>query len=142
MTANEHTRQCRSDYKILLAEDDLINQKVALASLNQLGYRADLVANGEKAVRRLEQKWYDIVLMDCQMPRMDGYQAAKHIRNPGSRVMNRNVPVNWIAQGVPVVDGKTDGSRAGGRIDATRVMVGHGTQGRLIINQGGGTSQR
>jgi CheY-like chemotaxis protein len=83
----------RVGWRLLLVEDNSINQRVALAILSRLGYRADTVANGREAVTALCRAPYDLVLMDCQMPEMDGYEATRAIRAEGSPVLNRTLPI-------------------------------------------------
>ena len=89
----EHEVTAPPDLRILLVEDNIINQKVAQSLLGKIGYKADVVANGLEALRALEQIDYDLVLMDCQMPEMDGFAATLRIRDTSSAVLNHNVPI-------------------------------------------------
>ena len=93
--------------RVLIAEDNVVNQKVAMRQLRKLGYQADAVANGMEVLAALEHISYDVILMDCQMPELDGYEATQRIRSreraqppaPGSQ------PVRVIAMTANAMDG-------------------------------------
>lgn len=78
----------RSNIKILVVEDNPINQEVALGRLRQFGITADVVENGRKAIEAVQEKNYDLVLMDCRMPKMDGFQATREIRQLSGEAKN------------------------------------------------------
>jgi CheY-like chemotaxis protein/HPt (histidine-containing phosphotransfer) domain-containing protein len=99
----------------LLAEDDPINQLVGSGFLLSLGCSVDIAENGSEALRLLSQNEYHAVLMDCQMPQMDGFEATTAIRDPGSTVRNHDVPV--IAQTAYVLEHNRDKCLAAGMND-------------------------
>jgi signal transduction histidine kinase/response regulator of citrate/malate metabolism/HPt (histidine-containing phosphotransfer) domain-containing protein len=97
--------------KVLIAEDNPINQKVALLQLKRMGYSADLAANGFEVLAALERVPYDIILMDCQMPGMDGYTATRRIREIYQR------PIRIIAMTANAMAGDREKSLEAGMDD-------------------------
>ena len=69
-----------SDIRLLLAEDNVVNQNVALALLNKIGLAADVVTNGQRVLEAVARRPYDLILMDCQMPELDGYETTRRLR--------------------------------------------------------------
>ena len=79
--------------RVLIVEDNLVNQKVARGLVEKLGLLAEVASNGREALDMMVRSRYDLVLMDCQMPVMDGYEAATLLRKPDTGTLDPNVPV-------------------------------------------------
>ena len=92
ITRHSLMEETGSKIRILLAEDNIINQKVALGVLAKIGYRADVASNGREVLTALEKTPYDLILMDVQMPEMDGFEATAAIRQKESE-MGRHIPI-------------------------------------------------
>jgi CheY-like chemotaxis protein len=75
-----HAQRAHGKNRVLLAEDNVVNQKVATRFLEKLQYRVDVVADGRAAITAWQRGHYDLILMDCQMPELDGYEATREIR--------------------------------------------------------------
>jgi signal transduction histidine kinase/CheY-like chemotaxis protein len=99
--------------RVLLAEDNPVNQKVIVRMLEKLGYRVDIANDGSEAVQAACSSRYDIVLMDCEMPTMDGYQATRAIRNAESS--ESRTPI--VALTANVMNGSRDKCLAAGMDD-------------------------
>jgi CheY-like chemotaxis protein len=105
---------------VLVVEDNKVNQKVAVALLNRLGVRVDVASNGREAVERVQARPYDLVLMDCQMPIMNGYDATVEIRRREGAAPH--IPI--IAMTADVIDDSKERALQAGMNDFVAKPVG------------------
>ena len=104
----------RNASRILLVEDNPVNRQVAVAMLNKLGFRCDIATNGQEAVDAVVKNAYQIVFMDCQMPIMDGFEAAKTIRLREVKKENKSSHVHIIALTANAMQGDRERCLAAG----------------------------
>jgi len=121
--------------RILVAEDNRINQRVVLAQLDELGHNAVAVANGLEALAALDEVGYDAVLMDCQMPEMDGYEAAALIR---ARKQFRDLPI--IAMTASAMAGDRERCLAAGMNDYLTKPFGLAELAQALLRVAGRTA--
>lgn len=137
-TTNSNAAVCpavKRLHRILLAEDNSVNQKVALAILKKLGYCAEAVGDGAEAIAALRTVPYDLVLMDCEMPVMDGFAATAAIRDTGSGVLNPQVPV--IALTAHAAEGDRNRCLAAGMNDYIPKPIQPATLAAVLERWGG-----
>ena len=122
--------------RLLVAEDNAVNQRLILLQLKKLGYHADLASNGAEAIRALELAAYDAILMDCQMPEMDGYETTRAIRQD-----KRFAGVRIIAMTANAMEGDREKCLSAGMDDylskPTRIDVLKNVLSRCLSREGG-----
>jgi signal transduction histidine kinase/DNA-binding response OmpR family regulator len=106
--------------RILVAEDNIVNQRVALLQLERLGHRADVAANGLEVISAIETVHYDVIFMDCQMPELDGYEATRRLRTRESERRARGekfTPLHIVAMTANAMQGDREACLAAGMDD-------------------------
>ncbi len=124
----------RTRPRILVAEDNLVNQKLAVRMLERLGYQPDIVSNGNEALAAFEREVYSAIVMDCQMPVMDGYEATRHIREQEQRpqASRDRVHIPIIALTANAMQGDRERCKAAGMDDYLSKPVKIDDLGRIL----------
>jgi CheY-like chemotaxis protein len=124
----------RTRPRVLVAEDNLVNQKLAVRMLERLGYQPDIVSNGEEAMAAFEREVYAAIIMDCQMPVMDGYEATRLIRDREQRPdVSRDRPhIPIIALTANAMQGDRERCKAAGMDDYLSKPVRTDDLGRIL----------
>ena len=117
-----------SKSRILVAEDNIVNQKVMQAMLNKLGYSCEIVPTGIEVLERLRKTHYSLILMDCQMPTMDGYEATREIRQLQGSL--KDIPI--IAVTAEAIRGDRERCIAAGMNDYLSKPISLGDLGKKI----------
>ncbi len=124
---------------VLVAEDNAVNQLIIDAMLKQLGHEVTLAADGQRALDALAQSDFDLVLMDCNMPEMDGLEATRRLRNGSAGALDANVPV--IALTANAMDGDRETCLAAGMNDFLAKPVSIAALRQAIERVRSGTSE-
>lgn len=123
-------REHAKNFRVLLAEDNVINQKVALGTLKNFGIDGHVVSNGREAYELINKASFDIILMDCQMPEMDGYEATIKIRQSGDERI-RTIPI--IAMTANVMQGDRERCLEAGMNDYISKPVNQDDLERILL---------
>jgi PAS domain S-box-containing protein len=115
-SAETHVKPTAQTLRILLAEDNAVNQKLAMRQLQKLGFMAHAVGNGAEVLPEFQRVPYDVILMDCQMPEMDGYEVTRRIREFEKQNAGR-VPVYIIAVTAHALEGDREHCLSAGMND-------------------------
>ena len=133
--SHEKPEQWPQGTRILLVEDNRVNQVVALSVLKKIGLKADVAVNGIEALKILQSATliqpYTAVIMDCQMPEMDGYETTRRIRGGEAGMININLPI--IAMTANVMQGDKEKCLAAGMDDYLTKPIGLGVLKEKLI---------
>ena len=132
----EGGQPAREPLRVLVAEDNPVNQTVMKRLLERLGCVVEVVPDGEQALKRFEAGTFGLILMDCQMPRMDGYAATQAIRELESRTGRRAIPI--VAVTANAMAGSRDACLAAGMNDYLAKPVSEASLASLVQTWGAG----